>query len=185
MSEDSIAEPDAEMQSSVDDALESADGAAPAEREVDELAALRAERDEYLDTARRVQAEFENYRRRIQRDQAEASDRAVVSLVEQLLPVLDSFDLAVAQARDATEVARIVDGVGLVYKELLGALERAGLERIASDGAVFDPNEHEAVLEVEGEGGEQEPTVAETLRHGFRFKARILRPAMVKVVRTN
>lgn len=149
-----------------------------------ELAALEAERDGYLDTARRVQAEFENYRRRVQRDQAESANRSVLQLVENLLPVLDSFELAVGSADSTVDAERFARGVGLVYAELLGTLERAGLERIASDGVAFDPNEHEAVLEVEGDNPTEGPLVAETMRHGYRFHNRIVRPAMVKVIRS-
>ncbi|MGB2756311.1 MAG: nucleotide exchange factor GrpE [Acidimicrobiia bacterium] len=150
----------------------------------EELEKVRAERDEYLDAARRVQAEFENYRRRVQRDQTEAANRSVLALVENLLPVLDSFELAVTSADAMVDVERILHGVGLVYAELLGALERAGLARIASDGVAFDPNEHEAVLEVDGDNTTSEPIVAETMRHGYRFQNRIVRPAMVKVIRS-
>lgn len=148
------------------------------------LAALEAERDGYLDTARRVQAEFENYRRRVQRDEAESANRSVLQLIENLLPVLDSFELAVTSADSMVDVERVVQGVGLVYAELLGTLERAGLQRIASDGVPFDPNEHEAVLQVEGDNPTGEPIVAETMRHGYRFHNRIVRPAMVKVIRS-
>lgn len=158
--------------------------AEPASITAAELAALEAERDGYLDTARRVQAEFENYRRRVQRDQAESANRSVLQLVENLLPVLDSFELAVGSADSMVDVERVVQGVGLVYAELLGTLERAGLERIASDGVAFDPNEHEAVLEVEGDNPTEGPLVAETMRHGYRFHNRIVRPAMVKVIRS-
>lgn len=150
-----------------------------------EVERLTAERDEYLDAARRVQAEFENYRRRVQRDQSEAADRSVITLVEQLLPVLDSFELAIASAGTQPESEGIRHGIGLVFAELLATLERAGLERVVSDGAVFDPNEHEAVLETVGAAPGSEPTVIETLRQGYRFKSRLVRPAMVKVIRSD
>ena len=150
--------------------------AAAAEVEAD-LEALRAERDEYLDTLRRLQADFENFRKRMQRDQTETVERATERLVEQLLPVLDSFELALSSLDDVEE--RVRKGVELVFAELLSVLERSGLERIQSDGASFDPNEHEAVLH-EG-GGAGEPVISETMRAGYRLKGRVLRPAMVKV----
>jgi molecular chaperone GrpE len=125
--------------------------------------------------AQRVQADFENYRKRVMRDQAELVERANDALVEQLLPVLDSFELALASL-DPGDRAR--KGVELVYAELLGVLERTGLERIDADGQPFDPNVHEAVAHEEGDG---EPVVVDTMRTGYRLKSRILRPAMVRV----
>jgi molecular chaperone GrpE len=148
----------------------------PAPAVVDEgLPEGATEHHELRALAQRVQADFENYRKRVMRDQAELVDRANDALVEQLLPVLDSFELALASL-GADERTR--KGVELVYAELLGVLERAGLERIEADGQPFDPNVHEAVAHEEGDG---EPVVADTLRTGYRLKARVLRPAMVRV----
>ena len=100
-----------------------------------------------------------------------------IALVEKLLPVLDSFDAALAQLSTETD-AGVRKGVELVFSKLVGVLEAGGLERIHSDGTPFDPNEHEAVMHEEGDG---EPTVAATMRTGYRLKGRVLRPAMVKV----
>ena len=148
--------------------------------ELDELAQTQAERDEYLDTLRRVQADFENYRKRVIREQTALVERATEGLVERLLPVLDSFELALRNL-DADDVDdRVRKGVELVFAELLGVLEKTGLSRIEAEGKPFDPNEHEAVLQ---EGGEGEPVVTEVMRTGYRFKGRLLRPAMVKVTR--
>jgi molecular chaperone GrpE len=143
-----------------------------------DLAEMAAERDELRDLAQRVQADFENYRKRMLREQTAIVDRANESLVIQLLPVLDSFELALASLDDTDP--RVRKGVELVYAELLNALERAGVERIDTDGAAFDPEVHEAVLQDDGPG---EPVVAETMRKGYRLKGRVLRPAMVKVAR--
>jgi molecular chaperone GrpE len=133
---------------------------------------------ELREAAQRVQADFENYRKRVLREQTAIVERATEGLIEQLLPVLDSFELALGTL-DALE-PKVRKGVELVYAELLGTLERAGLERIETDGAPFDPNVHEAVLSEDGDG---EPVVAETMRGGYRLKGRVLRPAMVKVAR--
>jgi molecular chaperone GrpE len=138
---------------------------------------LRAERDEYLAHLQRTQAEFDNYRKRMLRDQTVHLERATGNLIEQLLPVLDSFELALGSG--GTDVDRLRKGVELVYAELLGALEKAGLERIEALGKPFDPEEHEAVMHVEDEGGD--PGVRDVVRSGYRFKGRVLRPAMVKV----
>jgi molecular chaperone GrpE len=146
----------------------------------DPVAALRAERDEYLDQMRRVQADFENYRKRMLREQTANVERATEGLIEQLLPVLDVFELALLNS--GTDAERLLKGLELVYSELLGVLEKAGLERIDARGKPFDPAEHEAVMQVERpEGGEAEPGVLDVVRTGYRLKGRVLRPAMVKV----
>jgi molecular chaperone GrpE len=143
----------------------------------DELARVTAERDEYLAHLQRTQAEFDNYRKRMLRDQSAYLERAAAGLIEQLLPILDSFELALGSG--GTDVERLRKGVELVYGEFLGALEKAGLERIEALGKPFDPEEHEAVMHVEDDGGE--PGVRDVVRSGYRFKGRVLRPAMVKV----
>ena len=156
----------------------------PAEAEAaqlaDDLDAFQRERDELLDTTRRLQADFENYRKRVLREQTALVERATEGLLEQLLPVLDSFELAVhnLEAGDVDEKVR--KGIELAFAELVGVLERAGLERIDAHGAVFDPNQHEAVMQDEGDG---EPHVGDVLRTGWRLSGRVLRPAMVKVTR--
>jgi molecular chaperone GrpE len=142
-----------------------------------DLDRLLGERDEMRALAQQIQADFENYRKQALRRETEIVERASTGLVEQLLPVLDSFDAALAQLGADTDPA-LRKGVDLVYAQLVGVLENAGLERIESDGAPFDPNEHEAVLHEDGDG---EPVVAETMRTGYRLKGRVVRPAMVKV----
>jgi molecular chaperone GrpE len=132
---------------------------------------LEAQRDEYLDALRRLQADFENYKKRVARQQAELFERANEGLVVKLLPVLDTADLA--EAHSAGEE------VGKLRSALLDVLGREGLERIAPDGGAFDPNLHDAVAHEPGEGGPQE--VAALLRAGYLWHGRVLRPAMVKV----
>lgn len=130
-----------------------------------------AERDQYLDSLRRLQADFENYKKRVAKQQAELFERANESLVTKLLPVLDTADLAEAHA--------VGDEVAQMRSSLLDVLGKAGLERIAPEGGPFDPNLHDAVAHEPGDGGDQE--VAEVLRAGYRWNGRVLRPAMVKV----
>ena len=158
--------------------------AAASELEADlaRLSQLQSERDEYLDTLRRVQAEFENYRKRVIKEQTALVDRATEGLVEQLLPVLDSFELALKNfdAAGGADTESVRKGVELVYAELLGVLEKAGLSRVEAEGKPFDPNVHEAVMQEEGDG---EPVVTDVLRTGYTLKGRVLRPAMVKVSR--
>jgi molecular chaperone GrpE len=128
------------------------------------------ERDEYLDALRRVQADFENYKKRMIKQQTDHLERAAQSLVEKLLPALDAADLAVVHGGG--------EEVKQVWTTLLDTLEREGLERIDPSGGPFDPNLHDAVAHEPGEG-EQE--VVEVLRAGYCWKGRVLRPAMVKV----
>jgi len=144
-----------------------------------DLEQLQSERSELVDTLRRVQADFENYRKRVLREQTALVDRATDRLVEQLLPILDSFEGALgAIARGTPEVDKLLDGVQGIHAQLTSVLEKAGLERIDANGAAFDPNEHEAVLQDEGS---DEPHVAETMRTGYKLKGKVIRPAMVKV----
>jgi molecular chaperone GrpE len=152
------------------------------EADLAQLTQVESERDEYLETLRRVQAEFENYRKRVIKEQTALVDRATSGLVEQLLPVLDSFELALKNLDSAgsDDIESVRKGVELVYAELLGVLEKAGLSRIEAEGKPFDPNVHEAVMQEDGDG---EPVVTDVLRTGYTLKGRVLRPAMVKVSR--
>lgn len=143
-----------------------------------DLDALAKERDDFRELAQRVQADFENYRKRMLREQTERIDHANQTLLEQLLPVLDNFDRALASLADADESLR--KGVELVYTDLLDVLEKAGLERIDAHGKPFDPHEHEAVAQEEGD---EEPVVFDILRPGYRLKGRVVRPATVRVSR--
>jgi molecular chaperone GrpE len=129
------------------------------------------ERDEFRDALIRLQADFENYKKRVIKQQTDLLERAAEGLVDKLLPVLDTVDLALAH------------GGGEEIKQLAGALssilDKEGLERIDPVGERFDPTLHDAVAHEPGDGGQQE--VVEVLRAGYRWKGRVLRPAMVKV----
>jgi molecular chaperone GrpE len=155
-------------------------GQPEADQMISDLDSLQRERDDLLDTTRRLQADFENYRKRVLREQTALVTRATEALLEQLLPVLDSFELALANLEGADVDDQVRKGIELVYAELIGVLERAGLERIDARGALFDPNEHEAVLQDDGDG---EPHVGGVLRTGWKLSGRVVRPAMVKVTR--
>ncbi len=160
------------------------DDAVPGEAEAGQIVAdidlLQRERDDLLGTSQRLQADFENYRKRVLREQTALVERATEGLIEQLLPVVDSFELAVKNIASESDVESLRKGVELVYAELLGVLERAGLEPINALGEPFDPNLHEAVMHDEGAG---DPRVGGVLRSGWKLKGRVLRPAMVKVTR--
>ena len=137
-----------------------------------DLASLAQERDEYLDALRRLQADFENYKKRMQRQQAEAFERAGEDLAVKLLPVLDTIDLARQHGEG--------DAVAPLASALVDVLTKEGLERIDPVGQPFDPNEHEAVSHEEGDGG-GEPVVSGLMRAGYRWKGRLVRAAMVTV----
>ncbi|HSH58058.1 MAG TPA: nucleotide exchange factor GrpE [Acidimicrobiales bacterium] len=154
----------------VDEAVEEAEEAIA--EDVSELGRLTLERDDYLDQLRRLHADFENYKKRVVRQQTEHIERATEELVAHLLPALDTFDLALAHG---------TEGLEPVYRSLLDILEGSGLERVDPLGQPFDPNEHDAVLHEEGDGGNIAPEVVEVLRAGYRWKGRVMRPAMVKV----
>ena len=152
--------------------------------EIDPLEAALAQRDEYLDSLRRLQAEFENYKKRVAKQQADQVARAAASLVDKLLPVLDALDLATDHVGDAVsdEAKALVAASGL----LQGVLAKEGLERIDPVGEEFDPNAHEAVGQLPApEGAEApasgEPVVAQVMRAGYRWHGTVVRPAMVMV----
>ncbi|MGH9124036.1 MAG: nucleotide exchange factor GrpE [Acidimicrobiales bacterium] len=163
---------DAEAATAAELATEEEEKAA-AEVHVDlNLAAVARQRDEYLDSLRRLQADFENYRKRVERQRAEQVERAAGDLVAKLLPVCDTADLAIAHG-GGEEVKQI-------WTALFDILERQGLVRIDPVGDPFDPTLHDAVAHEPAEG-DAPPEVAEVLRAGYLWKGRVLRPAMVKV----
>jgi molecular chaperone GrpE len=138
--------------------------------DISALQRLASERDEYLDRLQRLQADFENFRKRTLKQQTETLERAAESLVMKLLEVLDTVDLARSHGEG--------DAIEPVAAKLIEVLEKEGLERIDPVGKPFDPNEHEAVAHEPGEG---DPEVVGLMRAGYRWKGRILRPAMVTV----
>lgn len=133
-----------------------------------------AERD-FLDDLKRLQADFDNYRKRVTREQESVRARATAGVVDALLPVLDNFERAISHGEGG-------EGVELVFKELRATLEREGLEEILAEGAEFDPNIHDAIESREHDGIET-TTVLEVFRRGYMFKGLLLRPAMVVVGR--
>ena len=141
------------------------------------LAALEAERDEYLNDLKRVAAEFENYRKRVLRDQESLVARAHGRLVRELLPVLDDLERALAAAEEHEE-AKLEEGVRLVHRELKAALDREGVAEIETDGH-FDPHVHEALLSQPSEA--EEGSVLEVLQKGYKLGDHVLRPARVVV----
>jgi molecular chaperone GrpE len=143
------------------------------------LEEVERERDEYLDHLKRLAAEFDNFRKRAQRDQDALVARAGERLVKELLPILDDLERAL-QAAAGHEEAKLEEGVRLVHRELSSALAREGLVEIETAGA-FDPHVHEALLSQPSEA--EEGSVIEVLQKGYRLGDRVLRPARVVVAR--
>jgi len=155
---------------------------ADAEGAEDELAGARAEAAEYRDHLQRLQADFENYRKRTTRSQERLIEAELQRFVQQLLGVLDEFDLALMAAERQPDFEQFRKGVELVYAKLAETLRTEGLERIEAEGKAFDPNEHEALMQTgDGDG---EPHVAEVFRQGYKLRGNVIRPASVRVERT-
>jgi molecular chaperone GrpE len=138
---------------------------------------LEKERDERLDDLKRVAAEFDNYRKRVARDQQSLAARAHERLVKELLPVLDDLERALEAAAEHQE-AKLEDGVRIVHRELQEALSKEGLEEIETNGH-FDPHVHEALLSQPSD--RDEGAILEVLQKGYRLGDRVLRPARVVV----
>lgn len=155
---------------------------APERDPQEQVRRAREEAAAYLEDLQRLKAEFENYRKRILKEQTALVERASAGLVKRLLGVLDNFELAVAAAEATRDFDRMLRGVEMVFGELKEVLAAEGLDVIEAKGRPFDPNLHEAALEVPGTVS-GEPQVTEVLRPGYTLRGRVLRPAMVKVTR--
>jgi molecular chaperone GrpE len=147
----------------------------PSSPPVPDLAAIESERDEYLELAKRTKADFENFRKRVARQEAEAEMRARGELARALVPVLDNLERALASA--SAEEDHLAQGVRLVHEELAAVLHRAGVESYSPAGERFDPDWHEAMLTRPGDEGQ----VLEVLEKGYRLNGQVLRPARVVV----
>ena len=144
-----------------------------------ELRNLKIERDSLLDRLARAQAEFENARRRASKEQQDFRDYAATDAIRSLLPIIDSFERAL---QVKSEPGDFRSGVELIYKQLQDALAKLGVRAIPAKGEQFDPHVHEAIEMVEtSDGADHE--VLEELQRGYKFKDRLLRPAMVKVAK--
>ena len=147
-----------------------------------ELQKLKAERDTLLDRLARLQAEFENARKRASREQQDFRDYALADTAKSLLPILDSFDRALqVSSADRSELR---NGVELIYKQLQDALAKLGVRPISAKGEVFDPHLHEAVEMVDTTEA-KDHQILEELQRGYKLKDRLLRPSMVKVARNS
>jgi molecular chaperone GrpE len=146
-----------------------------------EVEKLRAERDSLVDRLARMQAEFDNARKRAAKEQQDFRDYALVDTIKSIIPVLDSFDRAL---KSSPEKSEFHSGMELIHKQLVDALTKLGVKSISAKGEQFDPRYHEAIEMVDTEDAEDH-TVLEELQRGYRLKDRLLRPAMVKVARNS
>jgi molecular chaperone GrpE len=169
---DSLDEFEEEFDDDVTALTEDDEVEAAAEVLENDIASIAAQRDEYLALAQRLQAEFENYKKQTMKRNTEVVEHAGSQLAFKLLPVLDAFDNAIIQG---------VAGISPIHKALFDLLQKEGLEVIDTDGVVFDPNLHEAVMHEAADEDDTDPVVSDTLRTGYLWKGRVLRPAMVKV----
>lgn len=155
--------------------------------QVSQLAeALEDEKERSADLLRRLQylqADFENYRKRVEKEMGDAKRFSNERLLSDLLTVKDELDLAFAKARETKQSPVLLEGVGMVQKRLQNILSKEGIERVPGEGSMFNPDYHEAALRVVSD--EEEGTVVEEVRAGYMLKGRVLRPSIVKVAGKN
>lgn len=145
-----------------------------------QIAELQAKLDETENKMLRAQADFDNFRRRSRLDQEAAQKYRAQSLVSEILPALDNFERALQIEASNDQTKSLLQGMNMVYNQLVQALQNEGVETIKSVGEQFDPHLHQAVMQVEDENYDSN-TVIEELQKGYRLKDRVIRPAMVKV----
>ena len=145
-----------------------------------EIEALQKEKDEVQQRLLRVQAEYDNFRKRTQKEKEAERKYRSQALVTELLPIVDNFERALQTEVSDAGAKQFVDGIEMVYRQLNDALDKEGVEVIATKGETFDPHLHQAVMQVEDDQYESN-VVVEELQKGYKLKDRVIRPAMVKV----
>ncbi|QQK75812.1 nucleotide exchange factor GrpE [Salicibibacter cibarius] len=169
-----VIDPDAE------DISSSADENGEASENQTQIETLQAELEEWQNKVKRVQADYDNFRKRSRSEKEAAAEFRSQPLMEALLPVLDNFRRALDSEGQNASDEGFYKGMEMVYRQFVEALESDGLEEIPTEGETFDPNVHQAVMQVEEEGFESNQIVEE-LQKGYKLKTRVIRPAMVKV----
>jgi len=143
------------------------------------LAHEKSKSEDLLRRLQYLQADFENYRKRVEKEMGDVKRLSNERLLSDLLTVKDELDLASAKAREAKQNPVLLEGVSMIQKRLQNILSKEGVERIPGEGSMFDPDYHEAALRVVSD--EEEGTVVEEVRAGYMLKGRVLRPSIVKV----
>lgn len=174
--EEVVAEAKAEAEEVPEDNESAAESAEAEAADVED----KAEEEGLMSRLMRLQADFENYKKRTQKEKLEVYSYALEGFVTKLLPVLDNFERSEAAAEEGEENSNYRDGIKLVQKQLLEVLEAEGLKEIPADGETFDPNFHHGVA-VGDEEGKADQEILETFQKGYTFKDKVIRPAMVKV----
>lgn len=152
------------------------------EQEETGLDSLRKQADENMERYLRTQADFDNFRRRSRLEKEDFAKYASSKVVEQLLPVLDNFERAIMASKDSKDIESLLKGIEMIQRQLGQVLEQEGLKHLEAVGQPFNPEFHQAIMQVESEEHE-EGTVVEELQKGYVFKDKVLRPAMVKVAK--
>jgi len=146
------------------------------------LSQKETEATEYLDKLKRTQAEMENFRKRMLKEQEQIIQYAAQTVIRELLPVIDNLERALEASKGDTDGGKLLEGVELIYSQIKDLLARECVEVIDPLGNMFDPQKHEAVMQVDSDEYE-ENVVAEVFQKGYELKGRLLRPAMVKVAK--
>ncbi len=165
------------------DADNTEENAATVEAETDgpsEMERLQAQLEESQNKLLRTLADMENMRRRFRKEQEDLAKFASLKVIESLLPALDNFERALAVDKEQLTVDSLLQGVNMVYRQMVQVFEQEGLTPIEASGKAFDPNLHQAVMQVDDPSFES-GVVVEELQKGYQFKERVIRPAMVKV----
>ena len=147
----------------------------------EQLKRLQAEAVQAKDQYLRTLADLENTRKRLHREKEEFARYAAESMVRELLPIIDSLDQALVAVDKQSDPQAVIKGVHLIYRQLLGVLQKEGVKRIPTVGEPFDPHRHEAVAQVEAADGQRDNQIIEEVQVGYTIHGRVLRPAMVKV----
>lgn len=168
---------DHEAPSTID---EETDDSSEATEVDEEKVALKEENEALKEKMLRLQAEYDNFRKRTQKEKAADLKYKSQELATSLVTVVDNFDRALQVKPDEATVNSFYSGMEIVYRQMLQALTEAGVEEIKTEGEMFDPNLHQAVMQVEDDQFESQ-AIVDTLQKGYRLKDRVIRPAMVKV----
>jgi len=147
-----------------------------------ELAQLKMQSSEYYEHLQRLQADFDNYRKRTQKEKQDLVQYAASRVVEAMLPMVDNFERAIASAQTNQDFEAFAQGVEMIYRQVYALLEQEGLRQIEAAGLPFDPKLHEAIMQVES-AEYPENTIIEELQKGYYLKDKVLRPSIVKVSR--
>ncbi|MBI4354590.1 MAG: nucleotide exchange factor GrpE [Candidatus Omnitrophica bacterium] len=148
-----------------------------------EIERLKQEAKDANDQYLRAVAEFENTKKRLHRERDEFSRYAAEAVLRELLPIIESLDQALVAVDQQSDPQAVIKGVHLIYRQLLGLLEKEGVKRIATVGERFDPHLHEAIAQVDAQDGQADGTIVEEVRIGYTMHGKVIRPAMVRVAK--